>query len=150
MDTEYRHTQYGALMFVVFLLTGVLIAVVAVAIIGEGRMLAAIIMICVYLLGLGMFYASTIEISEGQVKFWFGIGIVRKTIALSDIQSSMEVDIPWYYFWGVKSIPGGWYWSIAPGTGVEIVLKNGSIVLMGTNQPKELKQAIDEARQQPV
>lgn len=148
MKTEYRHTQYGALMFIVFLITGVLIAVVAVAIIAEGRMLAAVIMILGYLLGLGMFYSSTIEISEEKLKFWFGIGIVRKTFVLSEIQSSKEVDIPWYYFWGVKSIPGGWLWSIAPGTGVEIVLKNGSIVLLGTNQPEKLKQAVDAARQQ--
>lgn len=148
MKTEYRHTQYGALMFIVFLITGVLIAVVAVAIIAEGRMLAAVIMILGYLLGLGMFYSSTIEISEEKLKFWFGIGIVRKTFVLSEIQSSKEVDIPWYYFWGVKSIPGGWLWSIAPGTGVEIVLKNGSLVLLGTNQPEKLKQAVDAARQQ--
>jgi len=145
MEAEYRHTQYGVLMFIVFLLTGVLIAFVALAMIGEGRMLAAIIMICVYLLGLAMFYASTIEVSGGKLKFWFGIGIVRKTFALSDIQSAKIVDVPWYYLWGVKSIPGGWYWSIAPGAGVEIVLKNGSIVLMGTNQPKELNQAIESA-----
>lgn len=148
MKTEYRHTQYGALMFIVFLITGVLIAVVAVAIIAEGRTLAAVIMILGYLLGLGMFYSSTIEISEEKLKFWFGIGIVRKTFVLSEIQSSKEVDIPWYYFWGVKSIPGGWLWSIAPGTGVEIVLKNGSLVLLGTNQPEKLKQAVDAARQQ--
>lgn len=148
MKTKYRHTQYGALMFIVFLMAGVLIAVVAVAIIAEGRTLAAVIMILGYLLGLGMFYSSTIEISEEKLKFWFGIGIVRKTFVLSEIQSSKEVDIPWYYFWGVKSIPGGWLWSIAPGTGVEIVLKNGSLVLLGTNQPEKLKQAVDAARQQ--
>jgi hypothetical protein len=146
MEVEYRHTQYGALMFVVFLITGVLIAVVALAIIAEDRMLAAIVMICVYLLGLGMFYSFTIEISEGKLKFWFGIGIIRKTYALSEVQSTKEVDNPWYYFWGVKSISGGWLWAIAPGTAVEIVLKNGRIVHLGTNQPKKLKRAIDTAR----
>jgi len=146
MEAEYRHTQYGALMFVVFLITGVLIAVVALAIIAEDRMLAAIVMICVYLFGLGMFYSFTIEISEGKLKFWFGIGIIRKTYALSEVQSTKEVDNPWYYFWGVKSISGGWLWAIAPGTAVEIVLKNGRIVHLGTNQPKKLKQAVDTAR----
>jgi len=103
-------------------------------------------MICVYLFGLGMFYSFTIEISEGKLKFWFGIGIIRKTYALSEVQSTKEVDNPWYYFWGVKSISGGWLWAIAPGTAVEIVLKNGRIVHLGTNQPKKLKQAVDTAR----
>lgn len=146
MEAEFRYTQYGALMFIVFLITGVLIAVVAWAIIAEGRVLAAIAMICVYLLGLGMFYSFTVEISDGRLKFWFGIGIIRKTYALSELQSTKEVDNPWYYFWGVKSIPGGWLYAIAPGTAVEIVLNNGRIVNLGTNQPKKLKQAIDMAR----
>jgi len=114
MEAEYRHTQYGALMFVVFLITGVLIAVVALAIIAEDRMLAAIVMIGVYLLGLGMFYSFTIEISEGKLKFWFGIGIIRKRYALSEVKSTKEINNPWYYFWGVKSIAGGWLWAISP------------------------------------
>ena len=133
-------------MYIVFLVTGILIAVVAVVIIDEGQMLSAIIMICLYLLGLGMFYSSTIEISEGKLKFWFGIGLVSKTFALNDIQSYKEVKFPWYYLWGVKSIPGGWLWAIAPGTAVEINLNNGKKFLLGTNQPKELKQAIDAAK----
>ena len=148
MEAKYRHTQYGALMFVLFLMTGILIAVIALAIIAEGRMLSAVLMICVYLFGLGMFYSFTVEITEEKLKFWFGIGIIRKTIALSEIQSVKEVKNPWYYFWGVKLIPGGWFYAIAPGLAVEIELKNGRVVQLGTNQPKKLKQAIDTAREQ--
>jgi hypothetical protein len=147
MEAKYRYTQYGALMFVVFLMTGILIAVVALTIIAEGRVLSAILMICIYLFGLGLFYSFTVEISEEKLKFWFGIGVIRKTYALSEIQSTKEVDNPWYYFWGVKSIPGGWFYAIAPGTAVEIELKNGRVVQLGTNQPKKLKQAIDTAKQ---
>ena len=147
MEGKYKHTQYGILMFVVFLVTGILIAVVASAIIAEGRILSAILMICVYLIGLAMFYSFTVEISEEKLKFWFGIGVVRKTYALSEVQSTKEIKNPWYYFWGVKSIPGGWYYAIAPGPAVEIELKNGKIIQLGTNQPEMLKQAIDAAKQ---
>lgn len=147
MEAKYRHTQYGAWMFVVFLMTGILIGVVALTIISEGRILSAIFMICVYLFGLGLFFSFTVEISEEKLKFWFGIGVIRKTYALSEIQSTKEVENPWYYFWGVKSVPGGWFYAIAPGTAVEIELKNGRVVQLGTNQPEKLKQAIDTARQ---
>lgn len=147
MEAKYRHTQYGALMFIVFLLTGILIVVVALMVIAEGRMLSAILMICVYLLGLGSFYSFTVEISAEKLKFWFGIGVIRKTYELSEIQSTKEVKNPWYYFWGVKSIPGGWFYAVAPGTAVEIELKNGKLVQLGTNEPEKLKQAIDTARQ---
>lgn len=147
MEAQYRHTQYGALMLALLLMTGLLIAVVASAIIVEGRMLSAILMMGVYLLGLGMFYAFTVEISGEKLKFWFGIGILRKTYALSEIQSTKEVENPWYYFWGVKSIPGGWFYAIAPGPAVEIKFKDGRMIQLGSNQPEKLKQAIDTARQ---
>jgi hypothetical protein len=147
MEAKYRHTQYGTLMFLVFLITGILIAVVARKIIAEDRILSAIFMLGLYLLGVAMFYALTVEISEEKLKFWFGIGLVRKTIALSEIQTTKEVKNPWYYFWGIKSIPGGWFYAIAPGTAVEIELRDGRIIQLGTNQPEKLNQAIEAARQ---
>jgi len=144
MKAKYRHTQYGTFMFLVFLLTGILIAVLALRILAENRVSSAILMLGVYLFGLLMFYSLTVEVSEEQLKFWFGIGIIQKTIALSEIQSTKEVKNPWYYFWGVKSIPGGWFYAIAPGTAVEIELRDGRIIQLGTNQPEKLNQAIGQ------
>jgi hypothetical protein len=140
-------------MFGVLLAVGALIAAVAVAIMAEGRLVAALVMIAVYLLGAAMFYAATIEVTGQAIKFWFGIGIVRTTIPLSEVQDAKEIENPWYYFWGVKSIPGGWWWAIAPGPGVELTLKNGRLVQLGSNQPQQLCQAIEAARSrtgQPV
>jgi hypothetical protein len=134
-------------MFIVFLMTGILIAVVAPRILAEGRVLSAIMMLGVYLFGLVMFYSLSVEISDEKLKFWFGIGVLRKIISLSEIRSTKEVKNPWYYFWGVKSIPGGWFYAIAPGTAVEIELRDGRIIQLGTNQPKKLNQAIETARQ---
>lgn len=148
MQAKYRHTQYGTATFIVFLFTGILIAVVARQIIAEGRLLSAIFMLGLYLLGLLMFYSLTVEIAEAQLKFWFGIGLVRKTIALSEIQSTREIKNPWYYFWGIKSIPGGWFYAIAPGAAVEIALGDGRIVQLGTDQPEDLIRAIETATQQ--
>jgi len=74
--------------------------------------------------------------------------MVRKTIALSEIQSTRAIKNPWYYFWGVKSIPGGWFYAVAPGATVEMTLKDGRILQLGTNQPDNLSQAIETARRQ--
>ena len=148
MEAEYKHTQYGIWMFVVFLITGILIGMVAVAIITEGRMVSAIVMIGVYLFGISLFYSFTVQVAGGKIKFWFGIGLFRKTYALSEIKSTRQVKNPWYYFWGVKSIPGGWLYSIAPGEALKLVLKNGLIVHVGTDQPKMLRQAVNAAIKQ--
>jgi len=148
MQAKYRHTQYGTATVMLFLITGILIVVVALQIIAEGRPLSAIFMLGLYLLGLLMFTSLTVEIAEEQLRFWFGTGMVRKTIALSEIQSTRAIKNPWYYFWGVKSIPGGWFYAVAPGAAVEISLKNGKIIQLGTNQPDNLSQAIETARRQ--
>ena len=147
MEAEYRHTQYGILMGTVFLVTGTLIVYVALAIIAESRWESAVIMMCLYVLGIASFHSFTIEVSEEKLKFRFGIGMIQKSYFIEEIKSVNEVVNPWYYFWGVKSIPGGWFYAIAPGEAIEIVLKNGKIVQLGTNQSKMLKEAIEAAIQ---
>lgn len=145
MNSDYKHTEYGTLMFIIFVGSGALIAFVFFAMLVDGELAAALIMVAIYLLGIAMFYNFTIEVSDRVLKFWFGIGIIKKTISLSEIQAAREVESPWYYFWGIKSIPGGWYYAISPGRAVEIVLKDGKLLRLGTDQPDELKKAIDSA-----
>ena len=55
MEAKYRHNQFGTLLFIILLVTGVLIVAVALAIIAENRYGSAVVMICFYLLGLALF-----------------------------------------------------------------------------------------------
>jgi len=145
MDVEYRHTQFGALTIIILLVVGLLIAPIIWSMIDEGSLLVAIVTVALFLLTLALFYALTVQISDGKLKFYFGMGLISKTYSLNEIKSTKEVKDPWYYLWGIKSIPGGWLYAIAPGDALEIVFKNGKIVHLGTNQSKELKKAIDAA-----
>ena len=145
METEYKHTQFGALTFIIFIAAGILTAFIFMSMLAGGQLVVAFVVIGLYLLIVGLFYAFTVEISDGKLKFWFGIGWVGKSYPLKEIQSAQEVKNPWYYFWGVKSIPGGWLFAISPGSAVEIVFNNSKIVRLGSTQPNKLKQAIDEA-----
>ncbi len=145
MGVDYKHTQFGVLTFTILVVTGVLIIPVFISLLDEGRLLAALVAMGLYLLILVLFFAMTVEVSGKKLKFWFGIGGISKSYSIEEIQSTQETENPWYYLWGVKSIPGGWLYAIAPGSAVEIVFKNGKIVRLGTNQPKRLKQAIDAA-----
>lgn len=144
METEYKHTQFGTLTLIILLITGAIVAPIFLSMFVGGQLVVAFVTIGLYLLILAMFYNFAVEISDGKLKFWFGIGVVGKTYPLKEIQSTQEVKNPWYYLWGVKSIPGGWLYAIAPGSAVEIVLKDGKVIRLGTNQPKKLKQAIDD------
>ena len=145
MDTKYKHTQFGVLTFIILLLPGVLVAPITFSMLADGRVGIASVILGLFLLILALFFAFTVEISDSRLRFWFGIGGIRKSYLLEEIRSAQEVKNPWYYLWGVKSIPGGWLYAIAPGSAVEILLKNGKIIRLGTNEPKKLKLAIDNA-----
>jgi len=145
MVTEYKHTQVGVVTFIVLLVVGVLIAPMVLSILADGRMAIAILTMSFYILVLAMFLVFTVQISGNKLSFWFGIEGLGKSYSLDEIQSTQEVKNPWYYFWGIKSIPNGWLFAIAPGRGVEIVFKNGKIIRLGSNQPKKLRQAIEDA-----
>jgi hypothetical protein len=145
MKPDYKHTQFGALTLMIFLVTGFLMAPIVSSMFADDQMVVAIAIVFLYFLILALFYAFTVEISDGKLKFWFGIGAISKSYSLMEIQSTQEVESPWYYLWGVKSIPGGWLYAIAPGSAVEIVFDNGKIARLGTNQPKMLIKAIDDA-----
>ena len=145
MEAEYRHTQFGTLTIIILLVVGILLSPIILSLITEGRGLLILSMVVLYLLTLTFFYAFTVEISEGRVKWWFGIGAIRKSYLLKEIQATKEVKNPWYYLWGIKSIPGGWLYAIAPGSAVELVFKDGRVVRLGTNRPEELRKAIEDS-----
>ncbi len=145
MEAQYKHTQFGALTLTILILAGILTAYIILPMLADGRLAVALVTLCLYLLIVALFYSFTVKISEGKLKFWFGIRVISKSYSLEEIQSTQEVENPWYYLWGIKSIPGGWLYAIGPGSAVEIVFKNGKIIRLGTNQPNELKQAIDDA-----
>lgn len=146
MEVEYKHTQFGTLTIIILLVVGILLSPIILSLITEGRGLLILSMVVLYLLTLTFFYAFTVEISERRVKWWFGIGAIRKSCLLKEVQSTKEVKNPWYYLWGIKSIPGGWLYAIAPGSAVELVFKDGKVVRLGTNRPEELRKAIEDSR----
>lgn len=142
MKHSYKHTQIGVWTMLILLLVGALIAPIALSALADGQTTITLVTIILYCLILALFYALTVEISAGNLSFWFGIGIIRKSYPLEEIQSATEVESPWYYLWGIKSIPDGWLYAIGPGTALEIVLKSGKKFRLGTDEPQELKQAI--------
>ena len=145
MKQSYKHTQIGAWTVLILLLVGAFIVPVVLSMLSNGQQAVALVTAFLYCLVLALFYALTVEVSEGKLSFWFGIGIIRKSYSFEEIQAVTEVKNPWYYLWGIKSIPDGWLYAIAPGTALEIVLKSGKKIRLGTNEPQELKQAIDAA-----
>jgi hypothetical protein len=150
MSAEYKFTQVGFVTISIILLVAVLTWLIFGAAINSsdgqsGTILKAtgLLVVGFFILVLAAFISFTIQLSEEKLGFWFGFGAARKSISLQDIHTVEVVKNPLDYHWGIKPIPGGWLYSIAPGgMAVELVMADGKLTRQGTNQPKELKQRV--------
>ena len=86
----------------------------------------------------------TAVVSSDDVRVWFGIGLIRRRIALNRIASVSAVTNHWIYGWGIRWIPGGWLWNVSGLDGVELSLTNGRPFRIGSDEPEQLAAAIQE------
>lgn len=153
MGAEYRYTQVGILTILMILLAAVFTALMFASGLdstegGDASVLkvTALVVAGLFVLALASFHSFTIQIAAGKLNFWFGFGVGRKSFPIAGILSVEIVKNPWYYLWGIKSIPGGWLYSIAPGGRViELIFKDKRKIQLGTNRPEEIKHSLDQA-----
>ncbi len=100
------------------------------------------VLICLVLV-LGMFSSLTVEVKSNTITCHFGLGLIRRTFALSDIQSIHKVHNPWYAGWGIRWRPGRYVlWNVSGFQAVELELKDGNRFRIGTDEPEVLLDAI--------
>ncbi len=138
----YRHTQFG--WVVVGLIGAVILLMLGVGIREIRGILPAMIFLGVVLL---LFCALTVEIDGDRLRFWFGIGLIRKCIPLDRITTCKSVRNHWFCGWGIRWWGRGWLYNVSGFQAVEIELKTGKRLRLGTDQPEALSQAIHQATQ---
>ncbi|MBI5021812.1 MAG: hypothetical protein HZB59_10270 [Ignavibacteriales bacterium] len=138
---EYRHTQFGAVIIVA---VGIVILAILVHSLIGGLIhpieagVAILLLIMVFL-----FASLTVEINHGNVTCYFGPGLIRKEIKLSDITEVRSVTNSWLAGWGIRWIPGKYMlWNVSGLQAVELTLKNGKKFRIGTDEPELLARAI--------
>ncbi len=68
-----------------------------------------------------------------------------EAVPLSEIESHSAVRNPWYYGWGLRRTPIGWLYNVSGLEAVEITMKDGRKVRIGTDDPAGLDAAIGAA-----
>jgi len=96
---------------------------------------------------LTQFNSLTVIIREDNLEVRFGPGLIKKKFELQDIKSCRAVRNSWYNGWGIRMIPHGWLYNVSGFGAVEIELTNGRRYRIGTDVPKELENAIQQAIQ---
>ena len=139
--TRYRHTQLGWFMLGLDVLLMLLVGVPAVR---TGRPALWFGFALVTMLAIG-FSTLTVEVNASAVRFWFGPGILRRTMPLAAIASAEITIAPWWYGIGIRFTPTGLMYNVATGRTVDLVFHSGKRVRIGTDEPEALRDAVRAA-----
>jgi hypothetical protein len=141
MQNRYEHTQVGYLIIITILSTIILIGVILALAGFNWIALAVLVLMAVTLV---LFSSLTVIISDDILEVRFGPGLVRRRFNLADIESTRIVKNPWYYGWGLRGTRHGPLYNVSGFQAVEIKLRNGMQVRIGTDMPRELNETIEQ------
>lgn len=139
----YKHTQIGYFM----ILCGALALVIALEVFYRKATLTTMLggLAAIFMI-MSLFATLTVEIRDGFLKFRFGLGLIRKRLKIAEIESCEIVRNPWYYGWGIHATGKGWVYNVSGFDAVEIFMKDGRRLRIGTDEPELLRKAILTAR----
>ncbi len=131
---NYKHTQIGWPA-----IAGGVFAIIAM-ILGAAKSSTEIMYIFpfVFVVVIFLFGSLTVVIDNTNLSFHFGPGILRKSFRFGDIRLARKVRNHWYYGWGIRWFGKGWLYNVSGLDAIEIVLKKGRIIRIGTDEPDQL------------
>ena len=140
--TRYSRTQFGTLTVVS---VGAAIVLLVAISFSSGWHPISLIVLAILAVVLALFCTLTVTIDETSLVCFFGPGLIRRRIPLSDIVAARPVRNKWYYGWGVRLTPTGWMFNVSGLDAVELELISGKRFRIGTDEPGELAAAIRRA-----
>lgn len=140
----YEHRQIGWVVIAVML--GV-IAVISVAhAISErsgDRQLAFNLVVIVTALTAAIFSSLTIRVTDRSMAWWFGMPMIGRRIALSEIESIAPTRTNVMEGWGIHlTFWHGWLWNVSGFNAVQIKLRSGTRFAVGTPEPQAVVDAV--------
>jgi hypothetical protein len=136
---HYRHTQFGWVI-IGSIAAALVLVVPLVAVPGAP---GGVVLLAAFLVLAGLAFSTlTVEVDAAEIRIRFTGGLVRKRVALAELRSHRVVRNPWIYGWGIHKIPGGWIWNVSGLDAVELLLADGRVLRVGTDEPSQLSSAI--------
>jgi len=89
-----------------------------------------------------LFHSLNIKVNASEINWSFGPGFWKKSIKLETVNSVNVINTKWYYGLGIRYIPSGWLYTVSGTTAIQLELKDGSKINLGTNDPGNLVAAI--------
>ena len=140
---SYKHTQRGTLILAATLGLAAIFIGVGMADTGVKPLWVSvpILIVCAWL-----FHSLTIEITDRELCWRFGPGLIRKKVSLSEIVSATPVNNG--SSWGIHWSPRlGWLYNVSGFDAVLITLRSGKKFALGTDEPQALAARLTEVIQ---
>lgn len=136
----YQHTQIGYAIIVSFSIAqiGIMVSFVL-----KREMILLLPFILVSIVEI-LFFLLTVRVDDTLINIKFGVGLIQKTIPLSNVSSCRVVRNSSLCGWGIRCIGNGWLYNVSGLEAVELSLRNGRRVRIGTDEPNKLCEAIQE------
>lgn len=90
-----------------------------------------------------LFGSLRVKVDRDGVCWHFGPGVWRKRVSLADIREVEVTRTRFWNGWGIRLTPRGWLYNVSGLDAVLIRTRDGKSVLIGTDEPRRLKAAID-------
>jgi hypothetical protein len=140
----YRHTQPGTLTMFACLFCGGIGAAWAWR---AGQWPASIVLMLVLFGAAILFSSLTVEVSDDELRWYFGPGLWTYRLPLSEIQNVAIVRNHWWNGFGIRMAPGFRLYNVSGLDAVELRIGSGEVRRIGTDDPQGLAQALSGARQ---
>lgn len=140
----YKHKQWGfATLIIIPLIAAAILGINDVAPLpaaGIGMLFGLLTLVAI------TFSSMTIEVNESEISWYFGPGLFKKNLPLEEVGQCKKVKNPLWMGIGIHAYGTGWIYNVSGLLGVEIELKGGAFIRLGTDQPNHLVQAIEDAK----
>lgn len=140
-----KYTQTGTFSMMV-MMPCLIISILLLFIIGFDEAIPVIIsafIILTFVTCLLIFYKLTIIIDDTHLTFIMGIGFIKKSYLLSDIESCTPVRNSALWGIGIRMTPSGWLYNVSGLSAIELSFKNRkSKIRIGTDRPDEITEEL--------
>ena len=139
MNAFYHHTQTGAA-----LRWGLILPALGLFAIGfAARRALPFVPLAAFLAAIAWAFSSlTVEVTPTRLIWFFGPGLLRKSVERETIIGATPVRNRWWYGWGIHLTPRGWLYNVGGLDAAELALSNGSRLRIGSDEPEALANAL--------
>ncbi|HTN49114.1 MAG TPA: hypothetical protein VMK32_06765 [Burkholderiaceae bacterium] len=144
----YEHTQQGWPMRLSFGLGALVMLVLAAAPLPEISRVPvwALLAGAALLLTAGWCFSSlTVRIGGDRITLHFGFGWPSKSVSLAEVASASVTRTTFCEGWGVHRTRRGWLYNVSGFDAVIVQRRDGSSLLIGSDEARRLKAAIERA-----